>query len=124
AAAGLFVAGRERTLTQKIKLIFVQAALQPEQKPVIALARRIDRLLIDQQTIDHPAHLDELLPISAVAGKARDFAGCHRSDLAKTDLSHHPLEADASDGTGRRAAKVVIDDFDVAPAKLVQPVPP
>jgi molecular chaperone HtpG len=37
---------------------------------IVALTQRIDRLLIDEQGIDHPAHLDELLPITAVANEA------------------------------------------------------
>src|SRR5262249_59299649 len=53
----------------------------------IALTWRIDRLLIDQQGIDHPTHLE------------------------------------ACNGTGRRAAEIVVDDFDLAPAKLAEPVP-
>lgn len=36
---------------------------------------RIDGLLIDQNGgVDHAAHLDELLPIPAVASEARDLA--------------------------------------------------
>src|SRR5262249_1097308 len=106
-----------------VELILVQATLQPEQKSVIALTRRIDCLLIDQQGIDHPTHLDELLPVPAIAGKARDFPGCYRSDLAETDLRHHPLKSGACNSTGRRAAEIVVDDFDLAPAKLAEPVP-
>jgi len=86
------------------------------------LTRRIDRLLIDQQGIDYPAHLDELLPISTVAGKARYFAGRHRSDLPETDLGHHPLEPSASNGAGRRATEIVVNDFDLAPAQVAKPI--
>ena len=35
---------------------------------------RVDRLLIDQDGVDHPAHLDQLLPVPAVASEARDLA--------------------------------------------------
>jgi hypothetical protein len=91
-AACLLVAGSKRPLTQKMQFVLVEAALQAEQKTVIALARCIDRLLID----NHTAHLDQLLPVPAVPGKARDFAGRHRPDFAKTDLSYHPFEAGAN----------------------------
>src|SRR5258707_5787991 len=33
---------------------------QSQQQPVVALTRRIDRLLIDQHGIDDAAHLDQL----------------------------------------------------------------
>src|SRR5258705_205348 len=47
AAPGLLIAGRQGTVAQKIELILVEAALQSQQQPVVALTRRIDRLLID-----------------------------------------------------------------------------
>ena len=88
-----------------------------------ALTRLIDRLLIDEQGIDHPAHLDELLPIPAVATEARDLPGRHRSDLAEADLRYHAFESGAGDRSGRRAAKIAIDDLDLAPAELAEPIP-
>src|ERR1700693_5874450 len=56
AAPGLLIAGRQRTVAQKIELILVEAALQSQQQPVVALTRRIDRLLIDQHGIT-PRHI-------------------------------------------------------------------
>jgi hypothetical protein len=47
-AACLLVASGKRPLTQKIQFVLVEAALQAEKKSVIALARCIDRLLIDE----------------------------------------------------------------------------
>src|ERR1700686_5713350 len=49
AAPGLLIAGRQGTVAQKIELILVEAALQSQQQPAVALTRRLDRLLIDQQ---------------------------------------------------------------------------
>ena len=65
AAARLLISGRKRTLPQQIKLVLVEAALETEQKPIVAVTGRIDRLLIDQHGVDHAAHLDQLLPIPA-----------------------------------------------------------
>src|ERR1700722_18971838 len=59
----------------------------------IAVTGRIDRLLINQNSVDHPAHLDQLLPISAVASETRDLARGDGANLAKTHLRHHPLKA-------------------------------
>src|SRR5205823_5830015 len=97
AAARLLIAGRERTLPQQIKLVLVETALETEQKPIVAVTGRINRLLIDQHGVDHPAHLDQLLPIPAVASKARDLARRDRANLAEAHLRHHPLEAGALD---------------------------
>ena len=55
----------------------------------------IDGLLIDQNGIDHAAHLDELLPIPAVASEARDLAGANRTNLTEANLRYQPLKASA-----------------------------
>src|SRR6202166_2128834 len=122
AAPGLLIAGRQGTVAQKIELILVEAALQSQQQPVVALTRRINRLLIDQHGIDDAAHLDELLPVTAVAGETRDFPRRDRTDLAQADLSHHSIKAGARDAARRRAPEIVIDRFDARPAQCRQTI--
>src|ERR1700688_3600804 len=122
AAPGLLIAGRQGTLTQKIELILVEAALQSQQQPVIALTRRVDRLLIDQHGIDDAAHLDQLLPVTAVAGETRDFPRRDRTDLAQADLGHHSIKAGARDAACCRAPEIVIDRFDARPAQRRQTI--
>ncbi len=95
AASSLLVAGRERTLAQKIQFILFEAALQAQQQSVIALARGVHGLLVDQHRVDDPAHLDKLLPVTAVAGEARNFPCSDCTDFAKADLGNHPVETGA-----------------------------
>src|SRR3989442_11824330 len=95
APARLLVARRKRALAQQIQLVLVEAPLQPEQQAVVAVPWRIDGLLIDQNGVDHAAHLDELLPIPAVASEARDLAGANRTNLTEANLRYHPLKASA-----------------------------
>ena len=118
----LLVTRRERPLTQEVELVLVEAALQPQQQPVVALPRRMDGLLIDQQRVDEAAHLDELLPVAAVAREPRDLPGRHRADLAQADLGDHALEARARGPARRRAAEVLVGDLDLGPAQLHEPV--
>src|SRR3954451_8924979 len=73
--------------------------VEPKQQSVIALARRVDHLLVDQDGVNHTAHLDQLLPVAAVAREAGDFAGRYCADLAEADLGHHPFEPDARHAT-------------------------
>ena len=123
AAASFLVTGGQRALAQKVKFVLVETPLETEQQPVIALSRRVDRFLVDENRVDHAAHLDQLLPISAIAGEARDLAGADGADLAKADLGHHPFEPDALHAAGRRAAEIVIDHFDLGKAQRRQAIP-
>ena len=68
-----------------------RTSLEPQQQSVVAVPGRVDRLLIDKNCIDDATHLDQLLPIPAVAGEARDFPSADRADLAEADLGHHPF---------------------------------
>ena len=100
-------------MAQQVQFILIEAALQTQKQAIIAVPRRIDGFLVDQYGVDYAAHLDELLPVPAVAGKARDLAGANRADLAQTDLGHHPLEASAQHTASGRTAEVVIDHLDL-----------
>lgn len=81
--ASLLVARGKGALTQEIELILVEAALQAQKQTVITLAWCINRFLLDQDGIDDAAHLDELLPISAVPGEARYLARRHGANLPR-----------------------------------------
>jgi hypothetical protein len=112
----------DRTLPQEVELVFVEAALESEQQAIIALSGRIDHLPIDQDGVDHAADFDQLLPLATVARKARDFARRHCADLAETHLGYHPLEPATRHQTGGRTPEILVDDFDLTPAHLHQPL--
>src|SRR3989442_4109277 len=58
------------------------------------------------------------MPVAAITGKTRRLDREHGADTAVADRCKQPLEAGTRDAaTG--AAEVVVDDFDVAPAKLL-----
>ena len=116
------MACRERALPQKVELVLVEAALETQEQAVVAQTRRVDHLLVDEERVDDAAHLNELLPISAVAREARDLPGGHRADLAQADLGDHALETGARGPAGGRAAEVLVDDLDLRPAELRETV--
>jgi hypothetical protein len=97
--------------------------LRPSNSRVVALAWRVHRLLINQHSVDDTAHLDQLLPVPAVAGKARHLPRRHRADLTKANLGNHALEAGADDAARRRATEVVVDGVDLRPPKCAQTIP-
>src|SRR5450830_591730 len=123
APACLRVTRRQRALAQQIEFVFVETALQSEQQPIIALSGCVDRFLIDQHRVDHAAHLDQLLPVAAVACEARHFPRRHRADLAETDFGHHAFKTNPRDTASRRAAHIIVDGLDLGPAEGHQPIP-
>lgn len=86
------------------------------------MPRRIDRLLVNQHGVDDATHLDELLPVAAVAGKPRHFPRRDGTDLAEADLGNHPVETGACDAAGGRTTEIVIDGLDPRPAKCCQAI--
>src|SRR3984893_14761516 len=86
-----------------------------EQTPPTGIARNV-------MLGAYAAHLDQLLPVTAVAGETRDFPRRDRTDLAQADLGHHSIKAGARDAACRRAPEIVIDRFDARPAQRRQTI--
>jgi hypothetical protein len=63
-----------------------------------------------------------LLPIPALASKARDLARCDGANLTEANLSDHPFEPGALDAAGGGTAKIVIDHLDLRPTKCGQTI--
>jgi len=82
------------------------------------MARIVDSVLVDDERADQSTELDQRMPVAAIAGKTRRLDREHGADTAVADRCEQPLEAGTRDAaTG--AAEVVVDDIDVAPAKLL-----
>ena len=121
-APRLGVAGFHGALAQEVQLVLVQAALQAQEEPIVALPGRVDHLLVDQDGVDDPADFHQLLPLAAVAREAGDLPGGHGAHLAQADLRDHALEPRAGDRPGGRPAQVLIHDLDLAPPQLPKPI--
>jgi len=63
-----------------------------------------------------------LLPLATVARKSRNLTSGNCADVPKTDLCHHPFEARARLRSGRRAAQILVDHFDLVPAQPMQTI--
>jgi hypothetical protein len=58
------------------------------------------------------------MPVAAIPGKTRHLNREHSADTAAADRCKQPLEAGTRDAAAG-PAEVVVDDFDLAPAKLL-----
>ncbi|MDD9723596.1 hypothetical protein PVW51_23090 [Sulfitobacter sp. PR48] len=88
------------SLPQKIKLLFVQTALQTQKQPVVAVARRIDPFLVDQHNVENAAYFYVFLPVSAFACERGHLACCASANLARTNFCDHPFKAFPRDSPG------------------------
>ena len=66
---------------------------------------------------DQSTELDQRMPVAAVAGEPRRLDREHGADAAVADRRQQPLEAGTRDAAAR-AAEIVVDDLDRAPAEL------
>jgi len=73
------------------ELLLAEAALEPQQQSVIALAGFVDAVLVDEQRVHDAADLDELVPLPVVAGEAGHLARRHGTTVAQTDLGDPAL---------------------------------
>src|ERR1700751_3208856 len=97
--------------------------LEAQQKPIVAESRHVHHLLIDQHGIDHAADFHQLLPLAAVARKAGDSAGGHRTHLAQTDFGDHALETGTRPGPCSGSSQVLIHHL-ISPIPVVAAAPP
>ena len=98
-------------MTEQIEFVLVEAALEPQQQAVIAEARGVNGLLVDQKGVDDPAHLDQLPPVPAVAREARDLSRRNCADLAKAHLRDHPLEPGAGRSARCRQPEILVEPW-------------
>ena len=118
-AASRFLAhGFDGPLTEDRQLHLAHRALHAEQQPIVGMARIVDSILVYDERADQSTELDERMPVATIAGKTRRLDRKHGADTIVADRREQSLEARTSDAAAR-AAEVVVDDIDVAPAKLL-----
>src|SRR5712675_2429761 len=118
AAARLLLQRFLRALAEHREFKLAHRALHAKQQPIVGMARIVDSVLIDDERADQSTELDQRMPVAAITGKTRHLDREHSADTAVADRCKQPLEAGTRDAaTG--AAEVVVDDIDVAPAKLL-----
>ena len=118
AAARLLLQRLLRALAEQRQFKLAHRALHAEQQPIIGMARIVDSVLVDDERADQSTELDQRVPVAAIAGKTRRLDREHGADTALADRGQQPLEAGTGDAAAR-SAEIVVDDLDVAPAKLL-----
>ena len=130
APTRLGAGGIEHAGAQHPELELADAALHAQEQPVVRPAGVVHAIKVDHPRLDEPAELQQVMPVTPIAGEPRGVQAQHGPDLAGAEPRHQPLEARPRDHAARGAAEIVVDDLDVpeAPAsrqvdQLVLPTP-
>ena len=106
--------------TQPGQLDLAHRALEPQQQPVVSVARRVDRLLIEQDHVGQPAQVQQPVPIRRGACEPRDLEREDGADTTVGDFLREMREAAAWRGARRAVPQVLVDDLNAlgGPAQL------
>src|SRR6266545_3591565 len=125
AASCGFPQATVQSRTNQVEFDLTDRPFEPEQQPVIETARMIETIGIGDERIDEATQVQQVVPITVVAGHARDFGGHDDADVAQSHLSDESIESDASyASTATTYSKVFIDHHDLRsrPAQVGGPL--
>ena len=117
AAGGLGAGGLEHPSAQNAEFELADLALHAEQQTIVGVARIVDAILVDDACLDETAELEKMVPVPAVARDPRSLETKHGSNVPGAQPGDEALETGPRNGTVRRQALIVVDDFD--PGKAV-----
>src|SRR5258708_22543062 len=88
-------------------------ALQAEDESAVDRCRIVDAILVADEGGAEGAQVEEVIPVSAVAGQAGDVVGVDDACLFLIDQGHDLLKPAAAFGRPGGAAEVAVDDPDL-----------
>src|SRR5262245_15194205 len=95
---------------QPMEFGFAHRAAKPQEQPIIILARVIDPILVNDESIGEGTDLNEAIPITTRTGQAGGFQTDHRACPSKPHFGNEMLKAGPPDGRSARLALVLVDD--------------
>jgi hypothetical protein len=120
AAGGLIANAAVEAGAEDVQLRLTHGALEAEDQAVVEQGRVVDAVGIGDLGIGHAAQIEEPVPVSVIAGQARDLEAQDDADLGQGDIGRQPGEAGALGDPRTREAQVVVDDGDLlaVPAEI------
>jgi len=92
AARSLVAQPSVQPRADQVQLGLRHRALQPQQQPVVEIARRIDPIGIGDQRPGQRAQIDQLMPIRRGTREPRDLQREQQTDIPQTDIGDQLLE--------------------------------
>jgi hypothetical protein len=113
SAPRLRTGGVEHTCAQDAEFELADAALHAEKQPIIGPTGIIHAVEIDDPGFHKAAELEKMVPIPTVPGQAGGVETKDGSHVAGAEPCDKLLEPRSGYCSACRAAKVVVDDFDI-----------
>jgi hypothetical protein len=85
-------------------------SIQPKQEAIVDDGRIVDSVRIYDDSADHPAEFDQMMPIATVASESRCLNAENGANFARAHFSYQALKSGPVDQAGAGAPEVVIDD--------------
>ncbi len=98
---------------QGVQFQFRDQALETKDQAAIRSSRIVNAVLIANEAVAVTTQVEELIPVGAVAGQARDVIGEEDAHLLLIDQGHEFLEAPPSFGGAAGVAEIRVDDPDL-----------
>ena len=97
-------------------------ALQPQEQTIIDQVRIVDAVGIHQDRTDHPAQLNQMVPVATIAGQSRGLDTKYSAYFTSADFGHQALKSGALHQPRTRSPQILVDYVDSLKAELPGPV--
>jgi hypothetical protein len=114
-----FLANRFLTpLPEKVQFELTHGAFEPQQQTVIQQTRVIDAIGIYDERSHQTAQLDEVMPVTTVAGQSGCFDAEDRAHAPGAHFGNQPCKTWTIDLAGTGTSQVLVDDLDLLKPEL------
>src|SRR5271165_3813394 len=110
SAPGLGVACSNAALSHQAQLIFRHRPLEPEKQTIVDKTRIVGAVRINDQCSGKRAKVDQVMPVSPVAGEARSLNAINSTYVAGTNHRNKSLKPGALHAARAGATKIIVDD--------------
>jgi hypothetical protein len=93
-------------------------SIQAKEQTIIYDIRIVDSIEIHHDSCDHPAQLDQMMPVAAIACQSRSLNAKDSAHFAAAHFGHQMLESWALDKSRSRAPQIFVYHGDLLETQL------
>ena len=99
---------------QHAEFELADTAFHSQQQPVVRATGIVNAVEVDDAGAHKTTELQQMMPFASVASEPRSVETQHGAHLARAKPRHKPIEPRPRHRPDCRAAKIIVDDLDVA----------